>query len=70
MSEPAIYWNFTYVCQACGETVEVTDGVDSHPHAAELPALIIEGCTLGTSLPDRVEQALDDYDRLAAEETP
>jgi hypothetical protein len=59
-----ICWNFTYRCTECGETVQVTNGVDSHPHAADLPALVIEGCTLGKSLPERVEQALADYELL------
>ncbi|MGC1213259.1 MAG: hypothetical protein WA890_18565 [Micromonospora sp.] len=63
-AEPTIYWNFTYRCQTCCETVQVTNGVDSHQHAADLPALVIEGCNADTPLAERVEQSLADYDLL------
>lgn len=71
MSEPAVYLNFTYACRTCGETVEVTNGTDTHPCDTDNnPVLTIEGCNASAPLVERVEQSLADYDRLTTTEEP
>ena len=66
---PGICWTFTYTCQHCHQTIQVTDGVEDksqHPDCPEPPAVVIEGCGGTDSLAERVERALDDYDLLTA----
>lgn len=64
MDDYSVYMNFTYVCQACGETVQVVDGEDKHVHPRQ--SLIVEGCNASTDLTTRVEQALADIESLNA----
>lgn len=66
LADAGIYLSFSEECHVCGKTVQYRSGVrDPHP-CPENPGLVIEGCGGTRSLAERVEQALDDYEALAA----